>query len=81
MTILNTHCEHNVAVTVAGELCPAIWFLSHIAALPFLKKKMSLAVLLDLYLYFPNIRPTCAPKEILTFAHFHKVQMHELISF
>jgi hypothetical protein len=37
--ILNIHCEHNVAVTVAGELCPVIWFVSHTAALPFLKKK------------------------------------------
>jgi hypothetical protein len=27
-------------VTVAGELCPVIWFLSHTAALPFLEKKM-----------------------------------------
>jgi hypothetical protein len=54
MAILNTHCEHNVAVTVAGELSPVIRFLSHTAALPFLKKK-SLAFMLDLYLYFPDI--------------------------
>jgi hypothetical protein len=37
--ILNTYCEHNVAVTVAGELNPVILFLSHTAALPFPKKK------------------------------------------
>jgi hypothetical protein len=52
--VLNTHCEHNVAVTVAGELCPVIRFQSHTAALPFVKK-ISLEFLLDLYLYFPNI--------------------------
>jgi hypothetical protein len=51
--ILNTHCEHNVAVTVADELCPVIRFLSHTAAPPFLKKKLEF--LLDLYLSFPNI--------------------------
>jgi hypothetical protein len=56
--ILNTHCEHNVAVTVAGELYPLIRFLSHTAALPFLKKIKSLAFLVDLYLYFPNIPPS-----------------------
>jgi hypothetical protein len=38
--ILNTHCEHNVAVTVAGELCPVIRLLSHTARLPFLRKKI-----------------------------------------
>jgi hypothetical protein len=53
--ILNTQCEHNVAVTVASELCPVIRFLPHTAALPFLGKKNSLAFLLDLYPYFPNI--------------------------
>jgi hypothetical protein len=52
--ILNTHCEHNVGVPVAGDLSPVIRFLSHTTALPFLKKK-SLAVLLDLYLFFPDI--------------------------
>jgi hypothetical protein len=31
--------KHNVAVTVASELCPVIRFLSHTAALPFLEKK------------------------------------------
>jgi hypothetical protein len=36
--ILNTHCEHNVAMTVAGELCPVIRFLSHTAVVLFLKK-------------------------------------------
>jgi hypothetical protein len=36
--ILNTHCEHNVAVTVAGELSLVIRFLSLMAALPFPKK-------------------------------------------
>jgi hypothetical protein len=34
--ILNTHCEHNIAMTVAGELCPVIGFLSHTLAVPFL---------------------------------------------
>jgi hypothetical protein len=42
MAILNTHCKHNIAVTVVGELCPVIRFLSHMAALPFLKKKIPL---------------------------------------
>jgi hypothetical protein len=54
--ILNTHCEHNVAVTVAGELCSATRFLSHTSALPFLKKKI------PLHFYWtcipPNIRTT-----------------------
>jgi hypothetical protein len=27
-------------MTVVGELCPVIWFLSHTTALPFLKKKI-----------------------------------------
>jgi hypothetical protein len=44
--ILNRHnhfkqtCEYNVAVTVAGELCPVIRFLSHMAALQSLKKNI-----------------------------------------
>jgi hypothetical protein len=62
--ILNTYCEHNVAGTVAGDLSPAIRFLSHSAAVPFLKKKKSLAFLLDLYLYFPDISRTCIMKGI-----------------
>jgi hypothetical protein len=37
MANLNTHREHTVAVTVAGELCLLIRFLPHTAALPFLK--------------------------------------------
>jgi hypothetical protein len=40
--ILKTHCEHNVVVTVAGELCPVIRFLSHTTALPFLEKNIPL---------------------------------------
>jgi hypothetical protein len=39
MAILNTYCEYNFAVTVASEVCPVIWFLSQMAALPFLNKK------------------------------------------
>jgi hypothetical protein len=42
VAILNTHCKHDVAVTVAGELCPVVWFLSRMEALPFLKKKNAL---------------------------------------
>jgi hypothetical protein len=38
MAILKTHYEHNIAVTVAGELCLVVRFLSLTTALPFLKK-------------------------------------------
>jgi hypothetical protein len=50
------HFKHTASTTLpwlAGEVSPVIRFLSHTAALPFLKKK-SLAYLLDLYLYFPD---------------------------
>jgi hypothetical protein len=55
--ILNTHCEHDVAVTVAGELRPIIRFLSHTVTLPCLKKKFpcvftGLVSLLSEYLSF-----------------------------
>ena len=49
---LNTHCQHNVPVTVADEICPVVGSLFHSL---FWKRNKSLAYLLELYIYFPNI--------------------------
>jgi hypothetical protein len=54
----HTNCEHNVAVTVAGELCPIMRFLSHAIILPFLENEFP-CIFTGLYLYFLDIPRIC----------------------